>query len=74
MKDGNGDEIIIKVGRRLAITESKLIDWYEGYSSRNDNSCAEGKWSEWVELAKAILEKDKVKKEKELAGVEQINE
>jgi hypothetical protein len=51
------DEItVIEAGRRLGVRRSvSLSDWYTSWSPRNDNSNAEGPWSEWVELAREIL-------------------
>jgi hypothetical protein len=52
-------ETNIRSGRRLAIKNSDwLPDWYISWSPRNCNQNAEGPWSEWVELAKAILAED----------------
>ena len=49
----------LQAGRRLAVKESlSLPGWYVGYSPRNESNFAEGRWEEWVELAKMILVED----------------
>lgn len=58
----DGDEIIIRTGRRLALCKTDAIsNWYVSYSPRNDNCNAEGTWEEWVALAKKIIEIDQSK-------------
>ncbi|KQO50615.1 hypothetical protein [Sphingomonas sp. Leaf257] len=46
----------IEAGRRLGVERSEwLTGWFTSWSPRNDNSNAEGNWSEWVKLAHAII-------------------
>lgn len=50
----------IEAGRRLGVERSGwLTGWFTSWSPRNDNSNAEGSWSEWVELAHAIIGYDR---------------
>jgi hypothetical protein len=54
--------IVLKAGKRLAIAETSLDNWYGSYSPRNNNDCAEGQWCQWVHLARQILADDRTKK------------
>jgi hypothetical protein len=43
-----------------------LPSFYVGWSPRNDNENAEGPWSDWVALARAILKADREAREAEI--------
>ncbi len=59
---GDG-EFAIQTGRRLGMVKSDYTDdWYISWSPRNSNNNAEGVWSEWVELANAIIAEDERRK------------
>lgn len=47
---------VIQSGKRLGVRHCHWMgDWFNSWSPRNDNSNAEGCWSEWVGMANAIL-------------------
>lgn len=49
----------VRSEKRCGIQRSAwLTGWYVPWSPRNDNENAEGPWSHWVALARAILEVD----------------
>jgi hypothetical protein len=49
----------VQGARRCGIQRSAwLPGWFVGWSPRNDNENAEGPWSDWVALARAILATD----------------
>jgi hypothetical protein len=49
----------IRAAKRCGIQQSDWITgWHVPWSPRNDNQNAEGPWSDWVELANAILKAD----------------
>ena len=49
----------IRGAKRCGIQRSAWLDgWFIPWSPRNDNANAEGAWSDWVDLAKAILAAD----------------
>ncbi|WP_156340232.1 hypothetical protein [Sphingomonas sp. Leaf17] len=49
----------INGAKRCGIQRSDwLTGWYVPWSPRNDNQNAEGPWSDWVDLARAILKAD----------------
>jgi hypothetical protein len=51
-------------GRRLGVRPSEwLDDWWISWSPRNSNQNAEGEWSEWVELARMIIERNEEMKQ-----------
>jgi len=64
-KDLDENDWVI-AGKRLGITrtldDDTLPDWWTCVSPRNHNHYAEGKWEDFVKLAKMILEKDKLLK------------
>jgi hypothetical protein len=71
----HGTPTTISAGRRLALSAENGLNitpgekfepegWWVSYSPRNDNNNAEGPWSEWVALAKAVLAEDERRKQK----------
>lgn len=48
---------ILDTSKRLGVRNPVWMgdDWFTSWSPRNDNSNAEGKWCEWVHLARQIL-------------------
>jgi len=58
--DINPEDFII-AGKRLGIMkgdDGAGNEWWVTISPRNHNFCAEGDWSDFVELAKLILKRD----------------
>lgn len=53
---GKPGDVVATGGRRCGVERSVwLDDWYVSHSPRNDNSNAEGPWSDWVALAREII-------------------
>ena len=49
-------------GEDLAISGDRGDNWYVGWSPGHDVHSAEGSWEQWVQLARAILKENELRK------------